>query len=178
MSRKQKQELKRIALSAAFFFAGLMVTLLFPGIVFCRSLSIIFILVAYFIAGFRVLRSALDGILHGQIFDENFLMAIATVGALIIGEYHEAAAVMLFYQLGEWFEHYAVGKSRASIAELMDICPETANVERDEQIETVRPDEVSLNEIIIVRPGERIPLDGIIVEGTSALDTAPMISTT
>lgn len=174
MSRKQKKELIKIGISAALFLAGILLSLLFPSSVFTLILSLIFQIAAYLIVGMEVLMDAFSGIRNGQLFDENFLMAIATIGALIIGEYHEAVAVMLFYQVGEWFQRYAVGKSRASIAELMDIRPETAEVERNGAIETVDPEEVEINEIIVVRAGERIPVDGVIVEGSSALDTSAL----
>ena len=166
MSRRQKQDLIRIALSAALFAAGLLISV--------TPVSLAFMLCAYLIAGYDVLKEAATGIVHGQLFDENFLMCIATVGALIIGEYHEAVAVMLFYQVGEWFQRYAVGKSRASISALMELCPETADVERDGDVITVDPDEVETDEIIVVRAGERIPLDGVIVEGLSSLDTSAL----
>jgi len=166
MSRKQKKELIRIGISAAFFIMGLVLP--HPW------LSILCLFISYVIIGHDVLKKAADGILHGQVFDENFLMAIATIGAIIIGEYHEAVAVMLFYQVGEWFQRYAVGKSRASISELMDIRPDTADVERESGIETVDPEEVEIGEILVIRPGERVPLDGIIVEGSSSLDTAAL----
>ena len=166
MSHRQKQELIRIGVSAALFAAGLLT----PD----HRLTLALLLASYLLAGFDVLKEAALGIVHGQLFDENFLMCIATVGALIIGEYHEAAAVMLFYQIGDWFEGYAVGKSRGSISALMELCPETADVEREGEVVTVDPDEVQTNEIIVVRAGERIPLDGVIVEGTSALDTSAL----
>ena len=171
MSRKQKKNLVRILISASFFLLGVVLAALLPAFPYA---SWLFLIAAYLLVGTEVLLNALNGIRNGQIFDENFLMAIATVGAIIIGEYHEAVAVMLFYQIGEWFQRYAVGKSRASIAELMDICPETADVERDGTIETVSPDEVEIGEIIVVRAGERIPVDGVIIEGTSALDTSAL----
>lgn len=166
MSRKQSRDLIRIAASTLLFIAGLLI----PH----SLLALLLLLAAYLTAGYDVLKEAALGIIHGQLFDENFLMCIATIGALIIGEYHEAVAVMLFYQIGEWFQRYAVGKSRASISALMELCPETADVERDGEIVTVEPDEVETAEIIVVRAGERIPLDGVIVEGTSSLDTSAL----
>lgn len=166
MSRRQKKNLLRIGIGSLFFLLGLLV----PN----PALSIFFLSLSYLAVGFSVLKEAFEGIIHGQLFDENFLMAIATIGAVIIGEYHEAAAVMLFYQIGEWFQQYAVGKSRASISELMDIRPETADVERDGQIVTVDPEEVELDEIFVVRAGERIPLDGTVIEGCSALNTSAL----
>ena len=166
MTRRQKKELGRIAVSALLFITGLLI----PN----HAISLLLLLAAYVIIGLDVLKEAFGGIIRGQLFDENFLMAIATVGAIIIGEYHEAVAVMLFYQIGEWFQRYAVGKSRASISELMDIRPETADVEREGEILTVDPEEVEIGEIMVVRAGERIALDGVILEGVSSLDTAAL----
>ena len=174
MTRKQRKNLIRIGAAAAFFVAGLVLSALFPEKTIIGWIALAFLLASYLIVGLEVLSDAFGGIRNGQLFDENFLMAIATIGALLIGEYHEAAAVMLFYQIGEWFQVYAVGKSRASIAQLMDIRPETADVERDGTIETVDPEEVEIGEMIVVRAGERIPLDGIILEGHSALDTSAL----
>ena len=174
MSRKQKKELIKIGISAALFLADIVLSLLILSSAFARILAFLFQMTAYLIVGLEVLIDAFGGIRNGQLFDENFLMAIATIGALIIGEYHEAIAVMLFYQIGEWFQRYAVGKSRASIAELMDIRPKTADVERSGMIETVDPEEVTVGEIIVVRAGERIPLDGVIIAGSSALDTSAL----
>ncbi len=131
-------------------------------------------LIPYFIIGWDILWKALRNIAHGQVFDENFLMALATVGALAIGEYPEAVFVMLFYQVGELFQGIAVGRSRQSIAALMDIRPDYANVEREGQVETVDPDEVAVGETIVIKPGERVPLDGVVLEGTSALNTAAL----
>ena len=131
-------------------------------------------LIPYLVIGWDVLWRAVRNIAHGQVFDENFLMAIATVGALFIGEYAEAVFVMLFYQVGELFQSYAVGKSRQSIAELMEIRPDYANVERDGQVEQVDPDEVEVGETIVIKAGERVPLDGVVLEGRSDLDTAAL----
>ena len=166
MTRRQKKNLYRILLSAACFAVGLLV----PQPV----VSLIFLALSYGIAGYDVLKEAAEGIVRGQLFDENFLMGIATIGAIVIGEYHEAAAVMLFYQVGEWFQAYAVGKSRKSIAALMDIRPDTAEVERDGSVETVDPEEVLVDEVLVVRAGERIPLDGVVIEGVSSLNTAAL----
>lgn len=174
MSRKQKKSLIRIGVSAALFVAALLLPVVFPASPAVQSIAFALQMGAYLTVGLEVLKDAFFGIRNGQVFDENFLMAIATVGALVIGESHEAVAVMLFYQVGEWFQSYAVGKSRASIAELMDIRPETADVERGGTIETVDPEEVDIGEIIVVRAGERIPLDGVILEGSSALDTSAL----
>ena len=131
-------------------------------------------LIPYLVIGWDVLWRAVRNIAHGQVFDENFLMAIATVGAFFIGEYAEAVFVMLFYQVGELFQSYAVGKSRQSIAELMEIRPDYANVERDGQVEQVDPDEVEVGETILIKAGERVPLDGVVLEGRSDLDTAAL----
>ena len=136
-------------------------------------------LVDYFIIGYDILRKALKGILNRQVFDENFLMAVATVGAMALavyenGDYLEAIAVMLFYQVGEWFQGYAVGKSRRNISDLMDIRPDYANVERGGRLEQVDPDEVGIGSVIVVQPGEKVPIDGIIVEGSSSLNTSAL----
>lgn len=131
-------------------------------------------LIPYFVIGWDILWKAIRNIGHGQVFDENFLMCVATVGALVLGEYSEAVGVMLFYQVGELFQSYAVGKSRRSISQLMDIRPDVANVERDGQILEVDPDEVAVGETIVVRPGEKVPLDGVVIEGASSLNTAAL----
>ncbi|MEG2950127.1 MAG: heavy metal translocating P-type ATPase [Clostridia bacterium] len=166
MSRKQKRNLIRIFASALLLVLGI-----------CLSNELARMLVfmaAYLVIGYDVLKEAALGIIHGQVFDENFLMAIATIGAIAIGDYPEAVAVMLFYQVGELFQSYAVGKSRASISSLMDIRPETAVVERGGKQETVAPEEVCVEEIIVIKAGDRIPLDGVIIEGRSALNTAAL----
>ena len=135
----------------------------------------ILFLITYFIIGYDILKKAIKGILNRQVFDENFLMAIATVGAIALGEYSEGTAVMLFYQIGEWFQSYAVGKSRRNISELMDIRPDYANIEDDSgNIVQVDPDEVEIGSTIIVKPGEKIPIDGKIIEGTSSLNTSAL----
>ena len=128
-------------------------------------------LAAFLVSGGDVVKKAAMNIVRGQIFDENFLMTIATVGAFLVGEYPEGAAVMLFYQVGEWFQSYAVNKSRKSIRELMDIRPDYANVVRDGEVVTVEPEAVSPGERIVVKPGERVPLDGVIETGRTVLDT-------
>lgn len=128
-------------------------------------------IISYLVVGFEILKKAVRNIFRGKVFDENFLMAVATIGAFVIGEFPEAVAVMLFYQVGELFQSYAVDKSRKSIASLMDIRPDYANIEKDGKIEKVDPDEVKIGDIIIVRTGEKIPLDGVVVEGASSLDT-------
>lgn len=136
-------------------------------------------LVDYLIIGYDILRKAYKGIRNGQVFDENFLMAVATIGALALavyenGDYLESIAVMLFYQVGEWFQSYAVGKSRRNISELMDIRPDYANIERDGKLEQVDPDEVGIGTIIVVQPGEKVPIDGTVVQGESTLNTAAL----
>ena len=167
MNRKQKNKLWRIVISAVLLIAAMMIPV--DG-----WLGFVIYLIPYLAIGAPVLLKAGKNILRGQVFDENFLMTVATVGAMCIGEYKEAVAVMLFYQVGELFESYAVGKSRKSIAALMDIRPDVANVERNGQVISVDPEEVHVGEIIIVRPGERVSLDGQIVEGSSTLDTAAL----
>lgn len=167
MTRKQKHLLTRIIVAAVLFFAGSLLRL--PAYV---EMGIF--LACYIVVGWDIVWKAATNILHGQIFDENFLMTIATIGALILGEHSEGVAVMLFYQVGEWFQSYAVSKSRKSIANLMDIRPDYANVERDGELVQIDPDEVQVGETIVVKPGERIPLDGTILKGSSALDTSAL----
>lgn len=166
MTRSQRNHLIRILISAALLISGMMIS--------TQPVQTLLLLAAFLIAGYDVLHKAVSGIIRGQIFDENFLMAIATIGAVVIGEYAEAAAVMTLYQLGEWFQSYAVNKSRASIASLMDICPETARVLRDGVAVEVDPYEVAVGETIVVQAGERIPIDGTVLEGVSSLDTAAL----
>ena len=136
-----------------------------------KMITKVIFIIAYLIVGLEILKKALRNITRGKVFDENFLMSVATIGAFTIGEFPEAVAVMLFYQVGELFQSYAVDKSRKSISSLMDIRPDFANVEREEKIEKVDPDEVKIGEIIVVKPGEKVPLDGIVVEGKTSLDT-------
>ena len=167
MTKKQKKTLWRILASAAFFAAAL----LGP---WSGWLRLVVFLVPYIVIGYDVLWKAVRNISHGQVFDENFLMSLATVGAFFIGEYAEAVAVMLFYQVGELFQSYAVGRSRRSIAALMDIRPDYANLERDGQLCQVDPEEVEVGQTIVIRSGERIPLDGVILTGSSSLDTAAL----
>ena len=167
MSRKQKLTLIRIIISAAALIAAALLPL-------NGALKLAAFLVPYLIIGWDVIFSALRNIAHGQLFDEQFLMSVATVGALALGEYTEAAAVMLFYQTGELFQSIAVGKSRKSIAALMDIRPDSATVIRDEKEYTVSPEEVAAGETLIVRPGEKIPLDGTVLSGKSSVDTAAL----
>ena len=176
MNRKQQTLLKRILLAVAGYAAvlifdksGAAESLQMPGWMF----GVLF-LFPYLLVGREVILKALKNIRNGRVFDENFLMLIATVAAFCIGEYSEACAVMIFYQVGELFESLAVGKSRASITAMMSIAPESANVERDGKIEEVDPDEVEVGEVILIRPGEKVPLDGIVLEGSSFLDTAAL----
>ena len=168
MNKKQKKMLIRIIMSFILFIALRILSL-------NNFYETILFLITYFIIGYDILKKAIKGILNRQVFDENFLMAIATVGAIALGEYSEGTAVMLFYQIGEWFQSYAVGKSRRNISELMDIRPDYANIEDDSgNIVQVDPDEVEIGSIIIVKPGEKIPIDGKIIEGTSSLNTSAL----
>lgn len=176
MNKKQKKMLIRIIISAV-----LMIVLKVIGGIISIPNIVMFILymVPYMLIGYDILKKAFKGILNRQVFDENFLMAVATVGAIIIaligdGDYTEAIAVMLFYQIGELFQSIAVGKSRRNISELMDIRPDYANIEVDGRLEQVDPDEVEIGTIIIVQPGEKVPIDGVIVEGTSTLNTSAL----
>ncbi len=167
MTKKQKKVLIRIIAAAVLLIAAALIPV--------KGLwRLPLFLIPYFIVGWDVLWKAVRNIAHGQVFDENFLMCVATVGALVLGEYAEAVGVMLFYQVGELFQSYAVGKSRQSISQLMDIRPDSANVERDGQIVQVDPEEVAIGDVIVVRPGEKIPLDGVVLEGSSSLDTAAL----
>ena len=167
MTRKQRHLLTRIIVAAVLFLAGSLLHL--PELA-----EMAVFLVCYVVVGWDIVWTAITNILHGQVFDENFLMTIATIGALILGEHSEGVAVMLFYQVGEWFQSYAVSKSRKSIASLMDIRPDYANIERDGKLVQVDPDEVQIGETIVVKPGERIPLDGTILKGFSTLDTSAL----
>ena len=167
MTKSQKRELWRIGAAAVLFFAGLLLPL-------TGRVRLVYFLVPYAIVGYDVLWGAVMNIVHGQVFDEKFLMALATVGAMATGEFPEGVAVMLFYQVGEWFQDYAVDRSRRSISDLMDIRPDYANVVRDGQTEKVDPEEVAVGETILIRPGERVPLDGVVREGTSAVNTAAL----
>ena len=172
MNKKQKKVLVRIIIAAV-----LMIVLHFipvKGIV-----RFLLYMIPYFVIGYDILKKAFKGIKNKQVFDENFLMAVATVGAIAValyenGDYTEAIAVMLFYQIGELFQSYAVGKSRRNISELMDIRPDYANIEVDGQVTQVDPDEVEIGSVIIVKPGEKVPIDGVIVEGSSTLNTSAL----
>ena len=172
MNKKQKKMLARILIAAA-----LMIMLHFVPAE--GAVRFLLYMIPYLVIGYDILIKAFKGICNRQVFDESFLMAVATIGAIALaitdnGDYTEAIAVMLFYQIGEWFQSYAVGKSRRNISELMDIRPDHANVERDGRLEQVDPDEVEIGTHIIVRPGEKVPIDGVVVEGTSTLDTAAL----
>ena len=167
MDKKTRRGIIRIVIAAVLFAAAMLI----PSDGWLR---LVIFLVPYIFIGWDVLYSAMRNIVRGQVFDENFLMALATMGALAIGEYPEAVAVMLFYQIGDLFEHYAVGKSRTSIAELMDIRPDYANLEKDGLTERVDPEEVFPGDVIVIQPGEKIPLDGVILEGSSALNTVAL----
>jgi Cd2+/Zn2+-exporting ATPase len=174
MSKKNKKMLLRIIIAAVIFAAGLFIPeqeTLFTPLWFVR-LGVF--LAAYFTVGWDILWKAVRNIAHGQVFDENFLMTIASIGAMIIGEYSEGVAVLIFYQVGELFQSIAVGKTRKSISDMIDINPEFANVERDGQIIEVEPDEVEAGETIVIKPGERVPLDGEIIFGASSLNTAAL----
>ena len=174
MTKKQKKMLYRIIVTF-LLFAVLMVCEHTGGMDGWNKIVLFVIyLVPYLVIGYDIVYKATRNISHGQVFDENFLMMIATFGAFGVGEYSEAVAVMLFYQVGELFQGYAVGKSRQSISDMMDICPEYANIEEDGVLKQVDPDDVEVGSIIVVKPGERIPLDGIVVEGESLIDTAAL----
>ncbi|MCC8080777.1 MAG: cadmium-translocating P-type ATPase [Lachnospiraceae bacterium] len=167
MNRKQKKVLIRIILAAALM-------IVFARLPFDGYLRLALFLAPYLIIGYDILRKAFRGICNRQVFDENFLMAVATVGAIILGEYTEGVAVMLFYQIGELFQSYAVGRSRRNISDLMDIRPDYANLEQEGALVQVDPDEVEVGTVIVVQPGEKIPIDGIIVSGASSLDTSAL----
>lgn len=167
MTKKEKKALWRILAGLALFAAALLLPL--TGVA-----RLIAFLVPYFVVGGGVLKEAAGNLLRGQMLDENFLMSLATVGAFAVGEYPEGVAVMLFYQVGELFEHYAVGKSRASIASLMDIRPDYANIRRGDELVQVDPETIKVGDIIVVKPGEKIPLDGTIISGSSMADTAAL----
>ena len=170
MTKKLKKRLKKIISGAVLFAIAIVLTEVIP--LFADNIiGLLLFLAAYFVIGGDVVKKACTNILKGQVFDENFLMLIATVGAFCVGEYPEAAAVMLFYQIGEWFQAYADNNSRKSIKELMNIRPDYANVLRNGEEQMVSPEEVAIDELIVVKPGERIPLDGVVVKGSTTLDT-------
>ena len=173
MTKKQKKALIRILISAALLILVNLISL--P-----RLPSMLLYLASYLVVGYEVLKKAWKGILNRRPFDECFLMAVATIGAIALaldegsGDFNEAVAVMLFYQIGEWFQSYAVGKSRRNITELMDIRPDYANIEVDGKLEQVDPDEVEVGTVIEVQPGEKVPIDGVILEGSSTLNTSAL----
>lgn len=172
MNKKQKKMLARIIIAAVLMVVCNVIPA--EGI-----LKFVLYMIPYFIIGYDILKKAVKGIINKQVFDENFLMAVATVGAIAIavtdsGDYNEAIAVMLFYQIGELFQSYAVGKSRKNISELMDIRPDYANLLKDDSIEKVDPDEVEIGSIIVVKPGEKVPIDGIVIDGKSTLNTSAL----
>ena len=173
MNKKQRTMLLRIIVAAV-----LLIALKFIPVT--GWLRFILYLIPYFVIGYDILLKAFKGIKNHQVFDENFLMAVATVGAIALalyeqnGDYTEAVAVMLFYQVGEWFQSYAVGKSRRNISELMDIRPDYANIEKDGKLEKVDPDEVEIGSVIVVQPGEKVPIDGTIIEGASTLNASAL----
>ena len=168
MTKKQKKVLIRIIASAVLVLAFSLIP------VENTYIRLALFMIPYLIIGYDILKKAVLGIVHGEVFDENFLMAVATVGAIALGEYVEGTAVMLFYQIGELFQSYAVGKSRRNITELMDIRPDYANVEQDGELVQVDPDEVAVGTIITVQPGEKVPIDGVIVDGSSSLNTSAL----
>ena len=175
MNKKQKTLLWRIIIAAIFFVPLYLISEDIVHVEMPKWAIILLFLIPYLLVGYDILRKAFNGIRHGQVFDENFLMTVATIGAIVLGEYGEGVAVMLLYQVGELFQSYAVGKSRRNISELMDIRPDYANLEQpDGSTEQVDPDEVEIGSIIVVNPGEKIPLDGVIVEGASALNTSAL----
>ncbi len=167
MNKKQKKMLARILAAAAL----IVLLRLIPS---TGLLRFTLYMVPYLIVGYDILLDAVKGVRNRQVFDENFLMAVATVGAIALGDYVEGVAVMLFYQIGELFQSYAVGKSRRSISDLMDIRPDYANVERDGALERVDPDEVEIGSVIVLKPGEKVPIDGVIIEGTASLNTSAL----
>ena len=168
MNKKQKKVFTRIIVAAV-----LMVVLSLLPI--DGWLKFVLFMIPYLVIGHDILLKAWKGILNRQVFDENFLMAVATVGAIALGDYSEGTAVMLFYQIGELFQSYAVGKSRRNITELMDIRPDYANIENAQgDLEQVDPDEVEIGSVIVVKPGEKVPIDGVVVEGSSTLNTSAL----
>ena len=167
MNKKQKKVLTRIIVAAV-----LMIAFSFLPVEGYAAFALF--MIPYLVIGYDILIKAGKGIKNHQVFDENFLMAVATVGAIALGDYREGVAVMLFYQIGELFQSYAVGKSRRNISDLMDIRPDYANIERDGEIEEVDPDEVEIGSIIVVKPGEKVPIDGVIIEGTTTLNTSAL----
>ena len=174
MNKKQKNLLIRIIIAAVFFVPLYLISEGIIQISVPKWLIIILFLIPYLTVGYDILRKAALGIKNKQVFDENFLMTIATIGAIVLGEYGEGVAVMLLYQIGELFQSYAVGKSRKNISELMDIRPDYANIEIDGELEQVDPEDVEIGSVIVVEPGEKVPLDGIIIEGRSSVNTSAL----
>ena len=175
MTPKIRRTIVRIAAAFALFIAALLLAHFNPGGVFGRNIqTFLMYLIPYIIVGYDVLKKAATGVINRQMFDECFLMTLATFGAFAVGEFSEAVGVMLFYQVGEVFQDLAVNRSRTSITELMDIVPESANLERDGQMTEVDPDDVEVGDIIVIRPGEKVPLDGVILSGDSFLDTSAL----
>ena len=162
MTKKMKKDLKKIIIS---------ILLLIPALLISSKIKIILFLCSYIVVGHNIIIKAFKNIKRGKVFDENFLMTVATLGALLIGELPEAVTVMLFYQIGELFQSYAIGKSRNSVIELMSIKPDYANVIREDKLQKISPEEVEVGEIIEIKPGEKIPLDGIVTEGETQLNT-------
>lgn len=171
MIKKLNTRNNRIIIGAILFIIGIIMPVSGQS---GELLNLAIFAAAYIVVGYKVLWKAVRGVINGQMLDENFLMAIASIGAFFVGEYHEAVAVMLFYQVGEAFENYAVGKSRKSITQLMDIRPDSANLKTEDGIVEVRPSKVKPGNIIVIKPGEKVPLDGIVIEGNSSLDTAAL----
>ena len=165
MNKKQKKMLIRIIVAAVLI-------VLFSKLPIDGYVRFGLFMIPYLVIGYDILQKAFKGIRNKQVFDENFLMAVATVGAILLGDYSEGVAVMLFYQIGELFQSYAVGKSRRNISELMDIRPDYANIEVDGKLEQVDPDEVEIGTVIVVQPGEKVPIDGVIIDGVSTLNTS------
>ncbi|MBQ5756254.1 MAG: HAD-IC family P-type ATPase, partial [Erysipelotrichaceae bacterium] len=167
MTKKQKKMLVRIVSAALLYALALLLPL--PEIA-----KLILFIIAYLIVAWNVLFKAVRNIGNGQVFDENFLMAVASLGAFALGEHSEAVAVMLFYQVGEWFQDYAVNRSRKSVSSLMDLRPDYANIETEDGLEQVDPEEVEAGTVIVIKPGERIPLDGTVISGNSRIDTSAL----
>ena len=172
MNKKQKKMLVRIIVAALLV---VLLTLIPESIIGEKSIvQLGLFLIPYLIIGYDILKKAFKGIRNKQVFDENFLMAVATIGAIILGDYKEGVAVMLFYQVGELFQSSAIGKSRKNISELMDIRPDYANIVSDGETKTVSPYEVPVGSVIVVKPGEKVPLDGIVIEGSASIDTSAL----
>ena len=170
MNKKQKKVLIRIIVAAVLMIALSVI----PVVPSKGVIRFVLFMIPYLVIGYDILRKAFKGILNRQVFDENFLMAVATVGAILLGDYVEGSAVMLFYQIGELFQSYAVGKSRRNISELMDIRPDYANIEVDGEITQVDPDEVEIGTVIVVQPGEKVPIDGVVEQGKASLNTSAL----